>query len=1286
MLVQNSGHLLAKDELLKVVWPNSFVEEGNLTRNVSTLRTALGENSNDHHYIETVPKRGYRFIADVRNVQNGGAESLVSSYTSAHILVEEAGENGQGAIAIVDESTMTHADVIHWNWNPGNRYKRIKSHNRIVVRNAGSILSSVTLLFLLAIGTPAQGPTMGGISGYVKDKTGVIVGALVTVTSKATGDERKVLTNSEGLYSVPSLAPGTYELIVTAEGFAKTQIDDITVRITEVTSQNMELELGIVQASVRVNVGNPVQKDGPQLGQVVGSRMVSELPLATRNFTQILGLSPGTSVDLTDNTAVGRNSENISVNGARTTQNNYQINGVDANNITSNNAVRLAVPAPETIAEFKVQTSLYDATFGHSGGGNVQVVTISGSNDFHGGLYEYFRNDALNANNPFLKAASVKRPVLNRNVFGGLLGGPIRKDKVFFFVSFQGTRERNGASPNSLSSDVLIVPLPTCCLTDDRSEQTLRNTFNKLPNGLPRTSINPISLTLLKAKLPNGQFLIPTPQNNGRYSGSTPSTFLEDQFNTNVDYRVNERNWLAMKFFFSNAPQMLALSSGPNLPGFGANQKNNNRLVSLQYVHTFSPSIINEARVGYNFILASSSPQEPIKDSDIGIARANAYTFPGLPLIRIAANAGGAVFGTANATIDGAFTAPSATLDDTLSITRSSHNIRTGTEVIYYQHNITANQSSRGQIDFNSFGDFLSGTVNASMFGTGINYRSLRTTDYNFFLQDDWKFSRKLTFNLGLRYELDLPPYDTRGRITTFDPALYKPPVNESGGIPIGPPAGGFVQAENVIPQYDLPDVPNVGKRVVTSNDPNNFAPRIGFAYSLFDSGDVVLRGGYGIFYSRTSASYLSTAIQLPPNYVVGRRTDRPLFADPFFHLPSADSFPTFVQGVDLANQVFDRNLRTPYFQQYNTSIQYAVRRNLLLEVAYVGTRGINLFRNVGINQARLANPQHPVINDVTGDKITTNTPANAPLRAPFQGANTTTFGQRQTTAQSSYNSLQSSVTRRLSRGLQLLAAYTYSKSIDNGSGGFNAAGGGSDTGFILGNQLDNRANRGVSDFDRTHRFVLSYLWDLPGPNSQAKSNAGQWLLSNWQVAGIMVAMSGLPIDIVDTGAGSLYGLSNGSVALARPNWAPGATLSTAMSNIPEGYFFNPFAFVRPTVPAKQMIPSSNGTASADATGTDIGNVGRNVLRGPPQTNVDFSVLKRFSFGEARNIEFRAEFFNLFNHVNFDNPISNLNAVPSSSFDPNTGKIMNSDAGNFGRITSTSNNPRLIQFAVKLNF
>jgi hypothetical protein len=317
-------------------------------------------------------------------------------------------------------------------------------------------------------------------------------------------------------------------------------------------------------------------------------------------------------------------------------------------------------------------------------------------------------------------------------------------------------------------------------------------------------------------------------------------------------------------------------------------------------------------------------------------------------------------------------------------------------------------------------------------------------------------------------------------------------------------------------------------------------------------------------------------------------------------------------------------------------------------------------------------------VNDVTGTSITTNTPTNASLRAPFQGVNISGFRQIHTDGQSSYNSLQMDLSKRLSKGMQFLAAYTYAKSIDNGSGQDTL-----DTFPIKGNQLDNRANRGLSDFDRTHRFVLSFLWDLPRPALAARSTACRLLLSNWEVAGIVTAMSGLPIDILDSNAGSFYlGPNNG---WSRPSWVPGATTSTATSNVPAEYYFNPFAFVRPTVSTGQVIPSSNGAATAGATGTDFGSVGRNVLRGPGQNNVDFSIIKRFPLSESKNVEFRAEFFNLFNHVNFANPINDFNAVPSTSINPNTGQITGAP-GDFGRIISTSNNPRLIQFALKLNF
>jgi hypothetical protein len=1151
-----------------------------------------------------------------------------------------------------------------------------------------AVLRACLLSALCTAPTFSQSPTTGRIAGTVKDQNGAhIISAEVTITSKTTAAERRVVTNDQGNFSVPLLSPGTYAVRITASGFSPAVFAPVPVVITETTTVNAEL-LPAGPDVVSIEIDSLIQRDGPQLGRVVDTRAVSELPLATRNFTQILALSPGTAVALPDHTSLGRSSQNVSVNGARVTQNDFEINGVDANNLATNSAATIAVPAPETIHEFKVQTSLYDATFGRGGGGNIQLVTKAGSNDLHGTAYEYLSNDLLDSNNPFLKAAGVPRPVLRRNVFGGLLGGPIKTNRLFFFTSYQGTRERNGASPNSLSSSVLIAP----GLTDDRSQQRLLATFRpQLPNGTFATSINSAALALLNAKLPNGSFVIPTPQSDGHYSGSAISSVNDDQFNANFDYRINKRDSLAVKFFFSNAHLFSALpSGGANTPGFGADQTQDNRLISLQSVHLISPKSVNEVRVGYSFIRSDAIGQNPVRDIDLGIKRANAAVYPGLGVIRIGPMGTNAIaVGNAGTNIDTGNSESSTTLVDIVSLTRGQHNIRTGGEIIYYRNDLQANNNRRGTINFQTFNNFLLGTVNASVYADGINTRNLRTADYSLFLQDDWRVSERLTLNLGLRYELDLPPYETRGGFSTFDPALYKPRMEVDGsGVPVGPPVGGFVQAGNVIPQYDLPDVPNISKRVLNSVDPNNFAPRVGFAYSPFNSARLGLRGGYGIYYSRPSNSYIATSINAPPMYTVRRSPTGvavPL-TDPFFPLPSQDQFPAFVKGVALAGQVFDRNMRTAYVQQYNAGVQYEPRRNLLFELAYVGARGINLIRDIAINQARLASPQNPIINAVTGQVITTNRPdaTNVALRAPYQGVEVGGFLQIQSTAQSTYNSAQLSMTRRLSHGLQFLASYTYAKSIDNASGGSASTGDVRDTIFIGGNQLDNRANRGVSDFDRTHRFVLSYLWDGGRP-AFAKQSASRCLLfCDWQVGGIITAMSGLPIDILDGGSGSFYGLTGGNNALVRPSWAPGATLNTATSNVPNGYYFNPLAFVRPTVLTGQVIPSSNGGATAGATGTDLGNVGRNVLRGPSQINVDLSLIKRFRFRESKSIEFRAEFFNLLNHANFANPVSNMSAVSATSFS-STGQIIGSP-GDFGRIISTSSNPRMIQFAMKFNF
>jgi hypothetical protein len=1131
----------------------------------------------------------------------------------------------------------------------------------------------------------ASGQTTGRIAGVVKDASGAVVAkADVHAVNESTNESWSTTSEQAGDFSFLLLSPGLYRIEVAVEGFKTAVLMDVSVRITETTIADVTLAIGARVEPVVVKDTPPlVQTDGPQLGSLLEFQAVASLPLASRNFTQILTLSPGTASYLPDTTAVGRNTQAISVNGARVTQNFFQINGIDATTMGTNGLILVAVPAPETIEEFKVQTSLYDATYGRSGGANIQLVTKTGGNEIHGDVYEYFRNETLDANNPFLKAAGLARPLLRRNVFGGLLGGPIRKNRAFFFVSYQGSRERNAASViNSISSNVLVAP----GLTNDRSASTLESTF-----GL--AAIDPASLALLNAKLPNGQFVIPTPQANGLFSGSSPSTFQEDQFNTNADFRLSNSNSLAVKFFFANTSQFLTLPSfrgmGPNVPGYGTDQTFNNRLITIQDIHSFHSRLTNELRLGYAFNGNNTFPQEPVTDAEVGISRANSSELPGLSLIRIAPPAGGVVIGTpTNISPARPFV---STLADSLTALRGKHTLSTGAEIRYNGVNLIAQNFTRGQIDFLSFHDFLTGTTQVSTFGSGLTDRSQRARDYNFFVQDDWKLLPTLTVNLGLRYELDLPIYDTLGRLTTFDPTLYAPRVQN--GAPIGPPVAGFVQAGNVTSGFTLPSVAKASKYVIRSIDPNNFAPRIGFAYSPVPPGLLILRGGYGIYYSRATFAYASASAQLPPMFILGVRNGA-RFDAPFFNVPPQNQFPTFVPSIPLAGPAFDRGLRTPYVYQYNLSLESAFRKDLVFQAAYVGASGRRLFRQIAVNQPPLASPQNPVTNPVTGTVFTANAPADALLRAPLQGVSINGFSLNESSADSSYNSLQLSVTGRTSNRAQFLVAYTYAKSIDNGSGlgggaGISGAvntGAVNDSGPVLGNQNDPRANRGVSDFDRTHRVVLSYVWEMPKPSFAGHSRSGRLAFWNWQSSAILTAMSGLPIDIVDTGAGSLYGLANGGNPLARPSLIAGASCKNATQDVPAGYFFNSAVFARPIVQAGQPIPSSGGVAAASAVGTDIGDVGRNCLRGPRQVNLDFSLTKLFHVSEEQTFEFRTELFNLFNHPNFANPISNLNAVFASGgrIDSTTGQVLN--AGNLGRIISTSNSSRIIQFALKFNF
>ena len=1152
----------------------------------------------------------------------------------------------------------------------------------------GTRLASVVLCCLsLFVPASAVGEIhTGRLAGTVSEEQGAAIGgAEITATNVATGEERRATSADSGSYVMDSLARGIYRVRVTAGARVPSTYETVRIHAGRTTSLNPLLRYSPAQFGATVYDSQPVlppDADKPTLSTAVDAKTIEAMPLPTRNFLQLTTLAPGVSAPLTENNSIGRNSPNINVNGARNSQNNLQINGVDANEIQAHDFSGVAVPAPESIHEMIVETSMPDITVG-GGGAVVQISTRSGGNKYHGEVYEYLRNDALNANDPNLKAAGLARPELSRNVYGATLGGPLRKDRIFFFVSYQGTREANAATGQSIYKSVLIAP----GLNDDRSEATLLNTFHPvLANGTHADSIDPVALKVLNARLPSGQFLIPTPQADGRVTGSVLSTYHEEQFNANVDFRLGPRDTLSPKFFFANAPQFNGLGPG-TLPGFASHITNSNHLLAIREVHSFSSRTINEVRFGYNFIREHELTDEPFNDSDFGITRSTAGEYPGLPLISLGNQDGAGSIGTPNVTIQ--TTSASFSVIDVLSLERHKHHLRLGGEFHSYRWSGGANINNYGTIDFAHFNDFLVGNSDLSSVGIGIiKNRDFRSSDYAAFVQDDWKLSPRLVINLGLRYELDLPPYETHGLIGGFDPSLYRPNMQvDANGLPVGPPAAGFFVAENAPPQFSLPGVARVGKRLLKSVDPLNFGPRIGFAWSPSDSGRAVIRGGYGVFYSRPSFFYLGLdTINLP--FFTFATFSGATLSNPFPGAPPESAFSGIPAGLFLADgAVADRNNRTPYVKQFNASVQYELWRDTTLQVAYVGTRGSRLFRRVTVNQARIASTLHPIQNVVTGSVVTDNTPGNAPLRAPLQGVDPGLFDLNQTTATSSYNALQVTIQRKLSHRLQFQAAYTYSRSVDNAS---NPGGGAFTDGTIdRGTGVDTSSpgslsgGRALSDFDRTHYFSGYFIWS-PAPPAFVGKPSVRHLLSNWEFSGIVTVMSGLPIDIFDPGGGSLYGLLG-----ARPNWAPGADRRAALTNIPPGYYFNPGAFAQAIVQPGQPIPSAHDpTALVGGTdpGTDIGNVGRNVLRGPAQSNVDFSILRRFTIREAKTLELRADIFNVLNHANRDNPISNIGTVTATggSIDPTTGQILS--PGDFGRIVSFSSSPRIVQLALKFKF
>ena len=1094
----------------------------------------------------------------------------------------------------------------------------------------------------------AQGAT-GQLSGTVVDPNGAVVqSASVTVRNVDTALERQATTDDNGAFAIQLLPPGAYRVEASAPGFATTIVENVRVQITETATVNITLGVGGGASTVTVTADPPTtQLESSQVGRVIDERAISQLPLPTRNFQQLLTLSPGAVASVSNNTELGRGDVTVSVNGQRTTSNNIRINGIDANSVGTNSTPNLAVPATDSLQEFIVQTSTYDATYGRNAGGNIEAVTKSGTNQLHGNLYEFFRNEKLNANDFFLNTAGRPRPVFRRNQFGGTLGGPIINDKFFFFGSYQGTRERNGASLNNSLTFPFIDPR----LTDNnRTAAGLATAF-----GLTPAQISPVALALLQARLSNGQFAIPSAATP---SGLTPlsgvSTFRENQFNANLDYRLNDRHTLSGKGFFASNPteqsnyNFAGLGNGnQQLPGFGGSLDIIQTLFSLTDTYVISPNVVNQARIGFSRLRVTSVPEEPFTAASLGITNPLGSAFGGVPTIFVTGqfSLGSSPLADQSSRIN-TFTA-----NDTVSFNIGRHSLRAGGEFRPSRVDFYFNAFTRGQINFPTFSSFLTGGAatapGVSIIGSGVFDRSLRTDDFAAFIQDDFKVNERLTLNLGLRYDVFTFPRDIRGRLVNFIPEQFRA---GTAATPAGPP-NGLVQAGN----GTLPGVPTVGDTLIPT-DKNNLAPRVGFAYRLTDSDRMVLRAGYGIYYDRPSTRLINTQLFNYPYLAIGVGLVAPVplpvfrsFGNPFIAVPSPGAFPVSPTipsplnplspvGVPISGLFIDQNLRTPYVQQYNVNVQYEFIKNWLLEVGYVGAKGTKLLQVATLNQASF--------NPATGL-------FNAPPFGSFVSANRNVTGgvqQVRSDGNSRYNSLQLSVTKRFSQGLQLLSAYTYGKSEDTYSGtGLN------ELTTVPGDQLDFSGNRAPSDYDRRHRFVTSFVYDLPKHNFE--SRLARAVFNNFQFNGIVTLQTGTPFSIIE---------SNGTSVIQRANFAPGfsGSIEGSGDTDPQNPFFNTAAFSRSTLFLVGTTRNPNFDPAAP-----FGDTGRNLLYGPGQKNVDFAIVKFLPFTERLRGEFRTEFFNLFNFVNFANPGNNI-LVPAT----------------FGRITSTSSGPRVIQFAFKLNF
>lgn len=1167
---------------------------------------------------------------------------------------------------------------------------------------------SSILAMLTALCAAAQTPGTGAISGTVFDPAHrVIAGADVNAIDLSTHTARTAKTGPEGDFRVALLPPGDYAITITARGFAAGTIASVQVAAGEVRS--LEATLSVEKATTEVNVSANQQMadlESSTLGSLVDRRTIDSLPLANHNFTQILGLSPGVVVDLPNAAQPGSGTQNVASNGATPTSNNIQFNGVDANNLVENSAatagtseVGVAIPAVDTIQEFRVQTANFDAAYGRGSGANVDLVSRGGTNSLHGSAWEFVRNNIFNANDFFSKLANQKRPDLKQNQFGAALGGPIRRDKAFFFAAYQGLTEVNGFGDEQTP----ILPR----LTSDRSARTLGAQFcpagHLNDSGRPAagyftaaggtqvacdgSNINPVALAILNAKLPNGQFAIPNPQIALPASGpdasdqmpigestfAFPTRYREDQATVNLDQVLSRKNTLAERFFYSRAPLHLPFAfPAANLPGWGTDALSRNTMFVVTDTHAFNSALTNIARFGYTRFDGVSHIQNPLTADAVGegVPTGPAHATENIPGL-IVGGFGGFSIGDAGTPFQWEVT-NTFIWQDTFALTRRNHNLRFGVE--FKRHEIAEEQpfSVDGVLLIATFQDFLLGesaaqngspfglsNVTVSNSGGGIYRRNERFTDFAGFAEDDIRLTHRLVVNTGLRYEIFDAPIETNGRFANFSLQTA-----QQGPVPAQGTFSGLTLPSNY--QGPLPaQVTRTPFPGLYRTPHGDVSPRLGFALQLTDKPMLVLHGGYGIYFDRHSGNLPEQTMDQAPfaahTFIVGAANGAATLQSPFVPLiPPPSAFPVFAPRTPTSAiniEATDPGIRDGMTQEYNLNFQYAPTDNWLAQVAYVGTQSTHRSGQVEFDQALLASPSSPVNGE------TTNSISNVTARLPWQGISSNSL-QTNSNFAGNYNSLQTSLRHRLRHGLELQASYTWSKNLDevNGEAGTD----------IYELQLPTNDQRnlrkssyGLAGDDRDQRLVANFTWTTPRERSGPAFV--RTALSSWQVSGIGAIQTGNALSVFDTNAGSVYGLIGGEVRAQRTGSSP-HTHGSLFHRVMNGYL-DPAAFTRaPEAP--------NGTTLADQ---DFGNSGVGFVRGPGQHNIDMAVERIIPVAESHSVRFRTEFFNLTNTPQFGNPNTTLGYADPTLLNPVA-------SPSFGRITSTVTAPRIIQFAIRYAF